>query len=96
MPQFSDEDPMAKVGLLNGVADVYGGAPIANVFTPGVQAVYQRYQENQLRNQQGRNAQNIETPEYSSDANIKAQYSGDFTPEMYRTPEEAQYSLAQD
>jgi len=100
MPQFDDYDYRTQgnrsTELMNSIADVYGGAPIANVFTPGVQAIYQRAKEDALRNQQGRNAQNISTPTFDSDAAVQARYSGDFNPSLYDTPESAQYSLAQD
>lgn len=46
--------------------------------------------------QQGKNAANIELPEYADDSGIGYDYAGDLHSEMYGTPEEAQYSLAQD
>ncbi len=102
MPKFNDVDPNMYPGNGNnaatfkGVADVAGGIPIANMVTPGEQAIIAGNKQDAALNQAGRNAGRLEAPKYDSGDSVQAGYSGDLNPEMYGTPEDAQYSLAQD
>ncbi len=53
-------------------------------------------EEKQVLHAREQNAGSIKGPEFDSDAGIDYNYAGDLNPEMYSTPEDAQYSLAED
>lgn len=53
-------------------------------------------QEKDILAQRAANAQMLKGPEFRSDEGIDYQIAGEFNPELYSTPEEAQYALAQD
>lgn len=53
-------------------------------------------QEKDILAQAANNAQDIQGPNFGSDAGVQFSSAGNFNPDLFSTPEAAQYSLAQD
>lgn len=97
MPQFNDVGPNdVEASGVAGVGGTLQAIPFINVLAPGITELFATQGKEKAINQMGANAQNIQDANFGSDSGVQAQYSGDFNPEMLRTPEAAQYQTAQD
>jgi len=97
MPQFkTDDDNGFQQGGIAGVGGAMGAIPVLNVFSPGFTAGYANEGKQKTIDQMLENAQNIQGPQYASDAGVTNIYSGNFSPENYQDPTLAQATLGQD
>lgn len=97
MPNFNTEDEAGLgAGSIAGIGGAAGAIPVLNVFSPAFTAGWANQGKQQTINQMLENASMLQGPSYGSDAGITNEYSGNFSPEMYKDPKLAQYQLAQD
>lgn len=78
----------AGAALMGGVV---GAIPGLNIFAPGLAETFGQAGEADARGQMVRNANAIKLPRYDPRSYETQQYAGDFRPDMYSTPEAAQY-----
>jgi hypothetical protein len=90
--QFSTSDEaMVGADTIAGVGGTLNAVPFINVLAPGITAGFAHEREQALRNLMAKNAQAIELPKLNQGEYERIKYEGDFNPEMYATPESAQY-----
>lgn len=96
-PNF-DAENNSEIGAgdIAGIGGIGGAIPFVNVVMPGITAAMAESGKEEAFNQMAKNAGKIVGPNYGSSAGISNTYSGDFSPNKFRTPESANYSLAGD
>jgi hypothetical protein len=95
MPRFGalEEDPGATTAGA-GVVGAMGAIPGLNFFSPAIAEAIGAGKAAQVRNQQTKNAQQIELPTYEGYDDLTTSYAGDVTAEGYDSPESIEASLA--
>lgn len=89
--QFTTGDDDGSAGVAAGVGGILGAIPGLNVFAPGMAAAVGEMGAADRRATEVKNANALQLPVYDPRSYQQQQYSGDFNPDMYSTPEAAQY-----
>lgn len=95
MPQFGSLEDENDENLLRQLGTVKNHGGWVEELT-NLDEMTPESRERAILAKQGKNAENIELPEYADDSGIGYDYAGDLHSEEYGTPEDAQYELAQD
>lgn len=84
---YTDYDP----AIAAGVGGIAGAIPGLNIFAPGIAEAIGQGSASKARAEMIKNAKGLQLPSYDKSGFVNQEYSGDFNPEMYSTPESAQY-----